>query len=142
MKKCEEYELAISCYVDGELAREEKAKLFSHLASCERCTGFFEQAIEIRLETAKEQRYRLDESVPPEGFRDKPPVPHIANGRRVLALLHRRISIPVPIAAAVVVLFLLLTVYLGGEPQQPKQQIAVHSTLPVQITTLPVVRIP
>jgi anti-sigma factor RsiW len=57
MKKCEEYELAISSYVDGEIAQDERAPLFHHLASCEQCNGFLHDAIQIRIDAARESRF-------------------------------------------------------------------------------------
>jgi anti-sigma factor RsiW len=56
MKKCEEYELVISSYVDGEIALGEKAALFNHLSSCNLCDRFLYDAIRIRIESARESR--------------------------------------------------------------------------------------
>jgi anti-sigma factor RsiW len=54
MNTCGQYESAISCYVDGEIAHRESAEMFSHLASCERCADFLHDVIQIRLNTARE----------------------------------------------------------------------------------------
>jgi anti-sigma factor RsiW len=55
MKLCEDYELAISCYVDQELDPGEYSTLFGHLSTCGRCAEFMGRIIEIRIEAAKEQ---------------------------------------------------------------------------------------
>ncbi len=142
MKQCEEYELAISCYVDGELEPVERTGLFGHLSHCEACTGFLEHAIHIRVETARETRYQFSELKPGQVFLEERLSTQMPARQRVLALIRHRLSIPVPIAAAVMVLLLVLTLSLNRQPPERKQDATVRSTLPVQITTLPVVRIP
>lgn len=41
MKSCEEYEILISAYIDGELTEAEKAELMAHLADCENCRNIY-----------------------------------------------------------------------------------------------------
>ncbi len=142
MRKCEEYELAISCYVDGELGSAELQKVFSHLAQCEACSGFLEKAIRIRVEAAKEMRQKVVERSPDATSPGWRGVMSIAPHHRLLALIRRRIAIPVPVAVAAVILLFFLTLTLNQQPQPVKPAPAVHPPLPEQVTTLPVVRIP
>jgi anti-sigma factor RsiW len=142
MKQCEEYELAISCYVDGEVLPVERMKMFGHLSECEACTGFLENAIQIRIEAAKETRNQFSVLKAGQVFSDKRLTTHLVPRQRVLALIRHRLSIPVPIAAVVMVLLLVLTLSVNRQPPESKQDATVRSTLPVQVTTLPVVRIP
>ena len=71
MNTCQQYESAISCYIDGEIAHRESLEMFSHLASCERCADFLYDVIEIRVNAAREGRVpaprELDFSVVPLG---------------------------------------------------------------------------
>jgi|GEM_PF-2375939 anti-sigma factor RsiW len=56
MKQCEHHELAMSCYVDGELNATERSDLFGHLTMCDRCSAFFCRLIELRIAAAKQIR--------------------------------------------------------------------------------------
>jgi anti-sigma factor RsiW len=63
MKKCEEFELAISCFVDGELDRADGIDMFNHLASCERCAAFLEDVIRMRNKAAREGKHVILEGL-------------------------------------------------------------------------------
>jgi len=86
MKKCEDYELAISAYVDGEIAQDERGPLFEHLSSCDHCDGFLQDAIRIRVEAARVNKIPAPSDVvrsfvPPESktvFRYSPDAPAAA----------------------------------------------------------------
>lgn len=124
MKTCEEYELAVSCYVDGELGRSENASLFSHLAQCERCAGFLEQAMQIRLEAAKEQQHQPAKEIIPLMMR-APEEPAVRRVHResLHALMQRRLSLPVPVASAIALLLVFGTLVLSAltlRTQEPK----------------------
>ena len=118
MKTCEEYELAISCYVDDVLAAPDKAKLFRHLGDCENCRAFLESSIRIRVETAKEERHEL---ITRDAATSREAVPaRITLLHRFAELIRSRIAVPIPVAAAV------LTLLLGAgaiifRPQQTKE---------------------
>ena len=71
MKQCEEYELAISCYVDGELDAGKRSILFGHLSTCGPCAEFLGRIVEVRIEAAKQPRATvLDRPVS-----QRPPIP-------------------------------------------------------------------
>ena len=62
MKRCEEYEILISRDIDGDLSREEKARLEEHLSGCEHCSRYAQTLV-----TLSEAASGLEEE-PPEGF--------------------------------------------------------------------------
>jgi anti-sigma factor RsiW len=115
MKVCEEYELAVSRYVDGELESSLWTGLFSHMAKCERCARFLEQAISIRLELATEQQHQPAEEIIPLSMRasDEPAIRGVR--RKILpALMQRRLSIPVPVASAIGFLLVIGTLVFSS----------------------------
>lgn len=131
MKQCEKCELAISCYVDGELGPVERTKLFGHLSQCEACTGFLEHAIHIRVETAKATRYQFSEPNTEEVFLEKRLVAQMSARQRLLDLIRHRLSIPVPVAGAIALFLIVGTLFLSSfvlQSQEPQS---------VFITTLP-----
>jgi anti-sigma factor RsiW len=115
MRGCEGYQLAASYYVDGELKPSERADLFGHVAKCEQCAWFLEQAIRIRLELATGRQHQSAKEIIPLPMHT-PNQPTIQSARRkILPVLmqrlawsvhRRRISIPVPIAAATIILLI------------------------------------
>lgn len=62
MKPCEEYEVWISAFLDGELSAENRAELMEHMAACRSCQRYFDDLVAIH--DALDQ-----EEVPvPDGF--------------------------------------------------------------------------
>ena len=112
MRGCEGYQLAASYYVDGELKPSERADLFGHVADCEECALFLEQAIRIRVELATGQRRHPAKDVTPL-LMHTPDEPAVQSAQvKILPALiqrltwpghRRRISIPVSIAAATII---------------------------------------
>lgn len=47
MRTCEEYELLISAFIDGELAEGERAELMDHMALCPVCQRYFDDQIAL-----------------------------------------------------------------------------------------------
>ena len=41
MKPCEEYEVWISAFLDGELSGEDRSELMQHMAVCQTCQRYF-----------------------------------------------------------------------------------------------------
>ena len=65
MKPCEEYEVWISAFLDGELSGEDRAELMEHMAACRSCQRYFDDLVAIH--DALDQ-----EEVPvPEGFAEQ-----------------------------------------------------------------------
>lgn len=65
MKPCEEYEVLISAFLDGELDGEDRAELMEHMAACRSCQRYFDDL--VAMHDALDQ-----EEVPvPEGFAEQ-----------------------------------------------------------------------
>jgi anti-sigma factor RsiW len=135
MKTCEYYEVAISCYVDGELQPSEQAEMFGHLMHCIACASYLETAVRIRIETAKETRYKFPDLIKAEA-RSKFQLPGLFDFRRILlGILGYRIQVPAPIAITSIALLVILAISLTNhlQPQEAAQQI--------QVVALPMVEV-
>lgn len=65
MKPCEEYEVWISVFLDGELDGEDRAELMEHMAACRSCQRYFDDLVAIHDVLDQEE-------VPvPEGFTEQ-----------------------------------------------------------------------
>lgn len=65
MKPCEEYEVWISAFLDGELDGEDRAELMEHMAACRSCQRYFDDLVAIHDVLDQEE-------VPvPEGFTEQ-----------------------------------------------------------------------
>ena len=71
MTKCEEYELAASCFVDGELAPGERSTLFDHLLTCDQCADFLGRIVQVRIDAAKQPRATTVD----RPLSERPPIP-------------------------------------------------------------------
>jgi len=141
MKGCEGYQLAASYYVDGELKPSERADLFSHMAKCERCAWFLEQAIRIRLALATGQQHQPAKEIIPL-LMHAPDEPAIRSVQRKImpALMQRltwsahrrRISIPLPIAAATIIILIVGSLALSS---------LWSKTQTIYVTTFPAVEV-
>lgn len=123
MKGCEGYQLATSRYVDGELKPSQRADLFGHVAKCEQCAWFLEQAIRIRLDLATGQQHQSANEITPLLMHTPDELAIQSAQRKILPALmqrltwpvHRRsISIPVPIAAATIILLIVGSLALSS----------------------------
>lgn len=65
MKSCEQYEMLISAFLDGELSGDEKAEVAEHLAACPVCQRYFDDLVAIHDVLERE------EAPVPEGFADR-----------------------------------------------------------------------
>lgn len=57
MKKCEQYELYISAFIDNELDEEQQIELFEHLASCPNCRSHLKELKQIKEGTMHLKEY-------------------------------------------------------------------------------------
>lgn len=65
MKPCEEYEVWISAFLDGELSGEDRSELMEHMAVCRTCQRYFDDLVAIH--DALDQ----EEAPVPEGFAEQ-----------------------------------------------------------------------
>ncbi len=135
MKTCEEYELAASCYVDGELATDKAMEFFDHLAKCEDCSAFMACLIRIRVEATREEKNQKSKWITsPAPFSDGMRTPG-----KVHRFLHSRLVVPVPVAVVVALLLVASALVFLRVSQNPDNIVSVRQAPEVQITTLPVV---
>ena len=137
MKQCADYELAISCYVDGERAAFDNTELFRHLGNCENCRTFLESSIRIRFETAKEERYELierDALTPPEAVLSQSTLLY-----RFVELIRSRVAVPIPVAAAVLTLLVIAGAFLLRPQPTPETQQMENSMQARAVMTMPTI---
>jgi hypothetical protein len=116
-------------------------ELFEHLGKCAECRGFFDTLTKLNRELEKSQLLTELTETPDNAWSPTKPVVKSIPTTYVSAFVHYRISVPAPIALAVTVA-LLAFVFLVNMPLERKQIAAVREAPPVQITTLPVVKLP
>ena len=63
MKPCDDYTLALSAFVDGELSDTERAALLNHLTECEGCRAYLAE-----LSAMRDAFGEMEEERAPEGF--------------------------------------------------------------------------
>jgi anti-sigma factor RsiW len=140
-KQCTEYEFLIVLLIDGESEEADKREVFLHLAECESCRAFWETATEMKLQAAREIRQvapaTLDKRVKTGITRKNSSlsIPHFWGNlvhRRIfslapvavlLALMQRRLSVPVPVASVIGLLLVVGTLIfssLAFRMQEPK----------------------
>ena len=56
MNECEQFQADIGCFVDGESMEGTLASMFEHLSSCNRCSDFLYDVIQIRIGAATEAK--------------------------------------------------------------------------------------
>lgn len=63
MKHCDQYALALSAFVDGELSEEEKTEVLAHVEACEDCREQLAELMTMRAAFGEMEEYDV-----PEGF--------------------------------------------------------------------------
>ena len=129
MKTCEEYELAISCYVDDALKSADQPELFRHLGECGKCREFLEASIRIHVETTREERYALagGNAIRSNGAT----APSASMMRRLLEMTHTRVAIPLPVAAVGLTLLIVAGALLL-KPQQTMEMTRTEKAVQTQ----------
>ena len=131
---CEQYEEQVSALIDHELKDEETEMLFVHLSTCRACRRSLQSVLDLRSDLGEQVSpmapKELDErmlkvmSIPKRLEADRKPVRgHVWT---------RRISIPLPIAAAIMMILIAGSVALSS---------LWSTTQTVYITALPVVEV-
>ena len=138
---CVEYQRMISRFVDLEVRATASAQLFEHLGTCAQCREFFDTLTKLNMELEKAQLLTELTETPDNVWSQTKPVVKSIPAKYVSAFVRYRISVPAPVAMAVTVALLAL-VFLVNVPLERKQIAAVREAPPVQITTLPVVKLP
>jgi len=132
--KCEMYEEQISALIDHELMDEEMGVLFAHLSTCRTCRHSLQSVLDLRSDLTREippmAPKELDEKVLQSDTRSM----LYAGDRKPLrlAVWKRRVSLPVPVAAAIMAILIASSVALSS---------LWSKTQTVYITAFPVVEV-
>jgi anti-sigma factor RsiW len=139
---CDDYQLRISAYVDGALAKEESAVLFVHLGGCEVCREFLRTVLDMHNAIAAARKARAPAILDKLHVTGLDTVPDVrSHGTlRLRQVWSRRFVVPMPAAAAVVALliagvFFSLSLWLkvGTQQELPKREVVYMVTLPREI---------
>lgn len=143
---CEQYQEHISRLLDDELAREQTAAVFRHLAECAECRSFFFSVQEIRHALLADPGFP-ENILRSENHRaltarheDRPAV------RRSVRLLRRTVPVPAPLVAAAAIVVLILSFLAaprvgGPEVLEERERVVYVMTLPtVEVVGNPVVQ--
>jgi anti-sigma factor RsiW len=139
---CETYEEQISALIDHELMDEETGMLFAHLSTCWRCRHSLQSVLDLRSD--------LGEQVPPMAPKELDErilkrtrlAQRASKDRRAIPfrLWTGRISMPVPVAAVILVFLiagsLMVSSITRQKPMPPEGRVEA-----VYITTLPAVEV-
>jgi hypothetical protein len=139
---CEECELAVSAFCDGEGGGSEGASMFVHLQGCRLCRVFFKKVMQMKSDALREERMhppqRLDTRILGRGewrFAGRSAwisIRHIATAK---------IALPVPVAAVVVMALLVGGSFLLGHPDKQAASDRVPVVQNQSGMSLPVIRI-
>jgi hypothetical protein len=143
MTTCERYQEKVSQLIDNELGERESPSLFGHLGLCEECRRFLQTNLRIRSGMQKHgpllAPVHLDQKVLGTTLTTRGLVP----GRLAIpsGLWKRTVSLPVSLAAAVVVLLMMGSIALSSlwfGTQKAQTEVQVQT---VYVTTLPTVEV-
>ena len=138
---CRDYQQMISRLVDLELKAAASSDLFEHLGKCAQCREFFDSLTKLNMELEKGQSLTELAETPRDTWTQTRSVAKSIPAKYVSAFFRYRVSMPAPVATALTVALLVL-VFLMQESPARKQIATVREAPPVQITTLPVVKLP
>ncbi len=140
---CELYEEQISALIDHELRDEEAEMLFVHLSACPTCRRSLQSVMDLRSD--------LGEQVPPMAPKelDETILKRARSAHRTsidrkaipFSLWTGRISIPVPVAAVILVFLIAGSLMVSSMTKQRTLQPPEGRVEAVYITTLPTVEV-
>lgn len=131
---CDMYEEQVSALIDNELNEEGAELLFRHLSVCPSCRRSLRTVLDLRSDLKEQEPpvapAELDERVLRRAAGEK----RYAGDRKPMALMvwKRRISMPLPLAAAITIILIAGSVALSS---------LWTKTQTVYVTTLPVVEV-
>ena len=123
----EEHRMQISLYVDGELDSSAEQEVFEHLGECEECRGFLRRSIKLRADMTREPLYLQER--PRSHVDSHGPFPR----QYTKSILRRNVSLPVPIAAAIMIVLIAGSITLSSLRSKP--QTVYVTRLPAVIVT-------
>jgi anti-sigma factor RsiW len=128
------YEEQVSALIDNELNEEEAELLFRHLSACPSCRRSLRTVLDLRSDLKEQEPplapAELDEKVLRRAVVEK----RYVGDRKPMAIRmwKRRISIPMPVAAAITIILIVGSVVLSS---------LWTKTQTIYVTTLPVVEV-
>ncbi|MEK9139243.1 MAG: zf-HC2 domain-containing protein, partial [Bacteroidota bacterium] len=138
---CEGYQEQVSQLIDNELGERESPALFGHLSMCAECRGFLHTTFRLRSGLQEHGPLlaptHLDEKVLGPAIVKKGRVPDRLVTPSIL--WKRRVSLPIPVAAAVIVLLMLGSIALSSLWFRDSE--AGFQTQTIYVTTLPTVEV-
>jgi anti-sigma factor RsiW len=131
---CEAYEEQISALIDHELADGESMTLFEHLSTCQACRHSLQSVLDLRSDLGEQSTPIAPKELDEKVLQGEPRSRLYAGDRSPMRLMawKRRISMPVPVAAAIMVVLIASSVALSS---------LWSKTQTVYITALPVVEV-
>lgn len=131
---CDMYEEQVSALIDNELNEEDAELLFRHLSACPSCRRSLRTVLDLRSDLKEQEpplaSTELDEKVLRRTAGEK----RYVGNRKPMAMRvwKRRISIPMPVAAAITIVLIVGSVALSS---------LWTKTQTIYITTLPMVEV-
>ena len=139
---CETYEEQISALIDHELKDKETGMLFAHLSTCQRCRRSLQSVLDLRSDLVEEISPMAPEELDERILKRTRFAHRASKDRRAIPfrLWTGRISMPVPIAAVILVFLvagsLMISFMTKQKPLPPEGRVEA-----VYITTLPAVEV-
>ncbi|MBM4160654.1 MAG: hypothetical protein FJ217_06105 [Ignavibacteria bacterium] len=134
---CENYQEQVSRLIDNELGEHESPTLFGHLGTCAECRRFLHAMLKLRSGLQGQSPILAPADLDEKVLGAAPTRRRFAPDRSAVRsfLWKRRISLPVPVAAVVVVLLMLCSIlisssWLGGAGPDSESQTVYVTVLP------------
>jgi anti-sigma factor RsiW len=139
---CETYEEQISALIDHELKDEETGMLFAHLSTCPRCRHSLQSVLDLRSDFGEQVPPMAPKELDERILKGTHLAQRASKDRRAIPfrLWTGRISMPVPVAAVILVFLiagsLMVSSMTKQSPMPPEGRVEA-----VYITTLPAVEV-
>jgi anti-sigma factor RsiW len=139
---CETYEEQISAMIDHELKDEETGMLFAHLSACRSCRHSLQSVLDLRSDFSEQTPPMAPKELDERILKRTRLAQHASKDRRAIPfrLWAGRISMPVPVAAVILV-FLIASSMMVSSMTKQKQMPPEGRVEAVYITTLPAVEV-
>ena len=139
---CEQYEEQVSALIDHELKDEETQVLFVHLSTCQACRHSLQSVLDLRSDLSEEISPMAPKELDERILKQARLAHRVSADRKAIPfrLWTGRISMPVPVAAIILVCLiagsLMISSMTKQAPLPPEGRVEA-----VYITTLPAVEV-
>lgn len=140
---CDMYEEQLSALIDNELLEGEAESLFKHLSTCPVCRLSLRLALQLRSDLNEEEPPMAPKELDEKVLQVVSNAKRDGRDRRAMPIMRwkRRISMPLPVAAAVYVILVAAGVTLSllwSQSEKTPSETQIHT---VYVTTLPAVEV-